>query len=472
MRVKYTSFPALLFFVVGFASYGAPAYAARDAAFMAPSVSRSGAAKGDEAVVIEPKADIDAGDTPLNVGRRATFFFVNQSNIPVEVEGMAANGDSNVKADIVSDDCSKEKMIPAGSRCSVTIETTPTASGSWTAELLMTHKATGRIARARVTGKTASSSGEKREMGLALSTKDVKPVDFGEVEPAGGKAVRTALMVNDSNEVISILALEVIAPDNGLQKLDQGCAPDMDLKMGESCPITLVWNPEHKGSVSTDLIIRHTGRQGFSVIPIRGVAKEAIVKGADGKTIAGGNTPSSSPPSNAGGSVTSGKVPMSPTADEVEKMLSENKMPALSSKDLPSGSEKGTSGKVSSDAGYHLIGTVGNRALIYKPDGATAVVANGEEIRTDAGTFKLISVSPKEADVLVDGKRKTLKLETVSALTDKGYRSSQEPTFTNSSSSSGSKSLSSPKGSSSKKEGSSVKIDAMDSGSSVPLPGR
>ena len=404
--------------------------AARDAAFMSPGAAASlNQVKSDEAISVEPKAEVELGETQVNVGRRATFFFVNQTTSAVEIEGITANGDSNVKAEIVSDDCSKEKKIVASSRCSVTVEATPISSGTWTAELLMTHKAAGRITRARVSGKTSGTSGDKRETGLSLNTKDFKPVDFGDVEVGSGKAVRTALMVNDSNEVISILSVEIIAADNGLQKLDQGCTPDMDLKMGESCPITMVWKPEVKANVSTDLIIRHSGRLGFAVIPIRGAAKETVLKGADGKEII---TKSSAPVGAGGGS---SRIPLSPTADELEKMIQNGKIPQLPEDALPPGfANAGTGGGKSSKIsvaqqpqgsvdGYHLIGTVGNRAVIYKPDGSTAIVAIGEEISVDdTNVMKVTNVSAKEAEVFFAGKKKILKLETVSALTQKAVQ--------------------------------------------------
>ena len=407
-----------------------PANAARDAAFMAPGRSAGAAATNSEtAVSIEPKADVDAGETPVNVGRRATFFFVNQTTTPVEIDSIAANGDSNVKAEIVGDDCSKERKIPVSSRCSVTIETTPLAAGSWTAELLMTHKSVGRIARARVTGKTNASSAEKREMGLALSTKDIKPVDFGDVEVGTGKAVRTALMVNDSNEIISLLSIEVIAPENGLQRLEQGCATDMDLKMGESCPITMVWKPEYKGNVSTDLIIRHSGKLGFAVIPVRGTAKETIVKNADGTTSTSAGKASVGPSSDTEAPVRSRKVPMSPTADEMDKLITEGGIPALTDDDLPRaarGAHK-TESKNESASSFHLIGTIGNRALIYKSDGSTVVIANGEESPVgDGDVLKVVTVAPKEAVILYKGKKQTLKLEAVSALTERAAQRNLE----------------------------------------------
>jgi len=412
---------AVLFVSLALLGGADEARAARDAAFLTPGYSSGRLGKSEEAVTVEPKSEIDLGETAVNVSRRATFFFVNMAGSAIDIESITANGDSNVRAEIVGDDCSKEKKILAASRCSVTVEVTPAGSGSWTAEVLMTHKAAGRITRARIAGKTSGSAVEKRDAGLSLNTKDFKPVDFGDVEVGTGKAVRTALMVNDSSDVITILSVEIIAADNGLQKLDQGCSPDMDLKVGESCPITIVWRPESKSNVSTDLIIRHSGRLGFAVIPIRGTAKEEVTKNGDSKE--GGSKSVSTPLPAASSS--SNKIPMSPTADELDRMIQNGKLPKLSEDALPSGIAHGGTKSVKASASpviddYHLIGTVGNRAVIYKPDGTTAIVAIGEEIAVEGGgPIKVINVGAKDIDITYAGKKKSLKLEAASALTQR-----------------------------------------------------
>jgi len=380
-----------------------PASAAREAAFVAP---RTGSVINEGAVTIEPKADIDVGDTPLGVGRRATFFFVNLlTNLPVEVESVTVSGDSNVSAVIVSDDCSREKEIPPSSRCAVTAEVTPTASGTWTAEVLMTHRGAGRNARARITGKTGAVASERRELGLTLSARDIKPIDFGDVE-VGASAVRSALMLNDSNEMIKILSIELIAAGNGLQRLDQGCGLDMELKQGESCPITMLWKPENRGTISTDLIIRHTGQLGFSVIPVRGAAKVP----AEPKSAV----------TDSGASTTRAQTGMpvatTPSASDVDRLISGGQIPSLSVSDLKIPQSTAVM-PVLPSIGYHLIGTVGVRALLYRSDGTTLVLEVGETVKDGDMTLKLLNVTPRNAAVLMNGKERILNLEVVSDLT-------------------------------------------------------
>ncbi len=361
---------------------------ARDAAFLDPG-SANGNGNSD-AIRVEPKNEIDIGDSAINIARRTTLFFTNQTNAPIHIEKIAINADSNVAAEISNDDCTKQGTLTTGSRCSVEVSITPNSGGTWSVEILMTHNGAGRITRAKISGKTTGSgSGEKKDSGLFLSTKDVKSVDFGEVEIGEGKTVRSALMVNDSPEAITLYSIDVIAAENGLERLDQGCAVDMELKPGESCPVTLVWTPTTDGRVSTDLIIRHSGRLGFAVIPIRGTTKKAGSSSTD-------YSKSSSKDSSHTDIAKAGSIPPPPSKVDLDKVS--EKIPPMDASSL------GSSAAVT-DGALHLIGTVGTRALLFKPDGTTAVAEVGDEIDMGDQKAKLTAVTAKSADIVIDGKR-------------------------------------------------------------------
>jgi hypothetical protein len=378
--------------------------------------------------VVEPKNDIDTGETFVNVARRVTVFFINQSSAPVNVVSLSVSNDGNVKSDIVSDDCSSgSKTIASASRCSVAVEITPISPGSWTAELLLTHNGTGRIARVKFSGKTSGKSGsDKKETGLSLSTKEVKPIDFGDVVANQSKVARSALMINDSPETISIMSIDVIAADNGLERLEQGCSVDMELKPGESCPVTLVWKPIAKGLVSTDLIIRHSGQLGFSVIPIRGAAKTDANDKDDKNAKGDKNDKGDASKKNA--RVDADKPPMPTSAEEIEKLTAGN-IPPVNGENLgvdAMGKLSGVAKAAAPSAQLRLIGTVGNRALLLKPDGATAVVGIGEEVPlSDSRTLKVLNITPRAIEVFLDGKHKTLHLEAAQELISKAVDSAK-----------------------------------------------
>jgi len=401
---------------VGLLAMGEPALA-RDAAFADPGMGTKGT--GD-AIVVEPKNEIDTGESVVNVGRRTTLFFVNKTNSPVDVNSTTTNDDGNVKSSIISNDCSREGKIQASSRCMVVVETTPSNAGNWTAEVILTHSGPGRIARAKLTGKAGGmSSAEKKEAGFTLSSKEVKPIDFSKVQIDGPKVVRTALMVNDSPENIVLVSIDVIAAENGLERLDQGCVIDMELKPGESCPVTLIWKPVSKGIISTDLIIRHTGRLGFAVIPIRGVADD------DSTEVASETKDNKGSATNNEASRTTGKmIPKKPTtAEELDKAMA-NQIPPLTTDMLTPGVATTTTTTVTPQTipggEFRLIGTVGHRAVLLKPDGTTSVVGLNEEIAYgDGKTAKITNVTPKTAEIFMDGKKKQLVLGAAQELTSK-----------------------------------------------------
>lgn len=416
MRLSFSFFGVLTAIVL----VTAGAAFARDAAFINPGASSGSSGFSEEAIKIDPKADIDVGETTVNVAKRISIFFVNQTNMAVKIEKVALNSDSDVTAEATANDCTKQGSIAPLSRCSVEITVTPISAGAWSVDVLMTHNGAGRITRARLTGKTSGAgAGEGKSTGLAVSSKEIKPVDFGSVEVGSGKIVRSTLMINDSSEPISIFSIDVIEADNGLQRLEQGCAVDMELAPGASCPVTLLWVPKESGPISTDLIIRHSGKLGFAVIPIRGEAKGNATGGGSGS---GGDEVKSSDKSSKN------IVPLPPSAKELEKEMAGKIAPVLDSS-MGGGSISGShSGgdKSAGDGGLHLIGTVGDRALFLLPNGETSVVASGSEIESKDGTSKLVFVGAHSADITIGGKKKTLQLEAASSLVNRAAEQAKE----------------------------------------------
>jgi len=382
---------------------------ARDAAFIEPS-ALVGAANVGDAVRVEPKSEIDVGDSPLNVGRRTTLFFANQSGAPVKIEKVAAQGDGNVNAELANDDCSKQGSLAPGNRCSVDVVATPTAAGSWHIEVLMTHDGAGRLARARVAGKTAGGLGaDKKDSGLFLNTRDVKPVDFGEVAVGEDKVVRSALMVNDSPLPITLYAIDVIEAANGLQRLDRGCAVDMELKAGESCPVILMWSPSERGRISTDLVIRHSGQAGFVVVPVRGLAK-----GGEGVSSQGGGWTKATESSGAG------SVVAPPPLDAALSQASKHAVGSVSESALRPSTTASAAAKTKSSADdIHLIGTVGTRALLFGADETTSVVQAGDSVTLGNTDVKVIAVNAKSVDVIMGGKKRSLSLTAMPLLVEK-----------------------------------------------------
>lgn len=363
----------------------APIAVARDAAFMEPGTV-SGKGSNNEALVADPKL-FEAGESTVGIGRRVSLFFVNVGAAPLTLDDVSVTGDGNVTVQHEDGDCRAGSKVASASRCTVALNVTPTSAGGWSVEILVRHDGVGRIARALVKGKAVQDAkSATRGEGLNLSSRDIKPLEFGDVAIGGAPAVRTVLMVNDSPEPLVIKAIDLIMVDEQLERLLTGCATDLELKPDASCPITLKWKPHAKGSIATDLIIRHTGKTGFTVIPVRGQA----LGGVDGMSDMTSQAPT--------GSMHSPIVPPSPS--EVEQVTGA----------LPPVVSHPTRPVVHAPKDYQLflIGVVGRRAILQR-EGVTRSVDVGGTVDVAGVSVKLLSLTEREARVLADGLQRSVK---------------------------------------------------------------
>lgn len=378
---------------------------ARDAAFVEPGTF-AGKGGSTDALIADPKS-FEAGESTVGIMRRVSLFFVNTGSLPLTLAELTATGDGNVKVETENSDCGAQSKVGGFSRCTVSLAITPTSAGAWSVEILVKHDGMGRIARALVTGRAVNDAkSATRAEGLNLSSRDMKPIDFGEVDLAGAPAVRTALMVNDSPETITIKAIDLIAVDQGLERLTTGCEVDQELKPDASCPITLKWQPRERGNIATDLIMRHTGKIGFTVIPVRG--KGIGEGGGDGVMTSQAVAPPTGRNTGSNGNTKGQKplpVPPTPSADEVESIT--GKLPSTvvgESDDKPVTRTRATS----SDKLF-LIGLVGTRAILQH-GGVTRSVAIGDEVELGSMTVKLLALAERKAKVLVNGTPRVVSL--------------------------------------------------------------
>jgi hypothetical protein len=397
------------------AAFAVPAYAqSRNAAFLDPASGQSnqnknGAPSTNNIVADPPQTD--AGETLVNVARRVTVFFYNGLRSSVALSEMMMNADGNVRSKILSDDCKVLKNLPSQSRCSVVLEVIPSSPGPWSVELLLNHTGQGRIARAEIVGSTLGKTDEKSE-GLAVSKKISTPVDFGTVRSGSESAARTMLIENDSTEPLKINSVDLIAREQqGLMLRPEGCKQGDELKPGESCPITIIWQPSSGGNVATDLIVHHSGNLGFVVVPIRGIS-------------AGGDTSTAS--NNKGGGTdllpSSGGMQKSlqpslptspPSLDQIARSL-----PTIDSHKLKNDNEKTkeTAEAVPAPTVISLIGTVNGRAILGDSAGESYVLSLGESTSIGGTPVSLLQLDNTRAVVKVGSTRQEIHLRRASTI--------------------------------------------------------
>jgi hypothetical protein len=421
MTLRLQTFFTSLFVLAVLLSAG-PAFAqSRNASFLDPNSagggpSPSGGGKGAAQSLVADPAQTDAGETLVNVARRVTVFFFNGFRTPTTLTQLMVNADGNVRSKVLTDDCKSIKTLPAGDRCSIVLEIVPSSPGPWSVELLLNHSGQGRITRAEVTGTTLGKTDEKAE-GLAVSKKIAAPLDFGTIKVGEETAARTMLIENDSPEPLHIASIDLISSSQGLRLREAGCKEGAELKSGESCPITVIWEPKARGSIATDLIVRHSGNLGFVVIPIRGKG-EAEEKDADGSStdkppggagriallpVPGGEKVSNAPslPTVPPPSSALENIPPPPSISEIAKKLPASQL--ANNRNAPTSA-------VQALPEVGLMGIVNGRAILADSKGGTHVVGLGETTSIDGEIVEVVQVDSTRAVVKIGGVRKELAL--------------------------------------------------------------
>ncbi len=294
-----------------------------------------------------------------------------------------------------------------------------------------------------------------KEQPAKAPPKEIKPINFG-TAVIGEKVIRATMLVNDSADPIAIRSIEMISPDNGLQRLSQGCVIGKPIAQGTSCPVILQWEPKKAGTLSTDLVIHHSGKVGFTVIAVRGEAKEkadppavapapaqkeAVVSTpapapAQLEITAPATPPTVSPSEPLKEIAVPAQQPAAPAASpaQPEAKIEAAPAPSLETKKAAAAPapvlprklefhklEEPKAKKIVAAAGIDgvlLIGTVGDRAIFQLPEGYTAVIPVGGTLQTKAGGAKLVAVTPYAAEFVVKGQERTVLLKGGEATAD------------------------------------------------------
>lgn len=439
----------LLAFLFVLLMVAVPAYAQRNASFLNPNTASANSSSGGKGggtianTVVADPPQIDAGETLVNVARRVTVFFLNGFRGPVQMNELTLNADGNVRSKVVNDDCNTLKTLPVGDKCSIALEVVPTSPGPWSVELLLNHSGTGRIARAEVTGSTLGKADEKSE-GLAISKKIAAPLDFGDMRVHEEKAARTMLIENDSNDVLHINEIDLIAAEGeGLSLRNTGCKKEEALKPGESCPITVMWEPSSRGTISTDLIVHHSGNLGFVVVPIRGkaISDEGKIAAGDDKKSGSGAVMSSSSTLTKNRIASEMPVPerLTPLPQPTTEQIAASLPPVVSSSILPqrksapkeqpkAAPKDALEQKSEEPITLSLIGTVGGRAILGDESDETHMIGLGEKIAINGQDVELLQLDPTRAIVMVAGKRVPLSLRSAPSYMQKEISSSGDKT--------------------------------------------
>lgn len=212
-------------------------------------------------VAVEPK--VEAGTIDPGTNNSMIVQFRNEAGTEIEFRDVKLFPSSNVTAQIVSDQCSNEPLLP-GAQCAVVTEVKGLQSGAFRVEVLVRHTGRSRLVTATVNGTVEETDDET----VKASDVEITPaiVDFGTLA-ASRPIIRSVTLRNITSQEIVVNDLFIDAPEASGFALKTDCKT---LAAGASCIASIVWSPLTKGPTSGALVVQHTGATGVATANLIG----------------------------------------------------------------------------------------------------------------------------------------------------------------------------------------------------------
>lgn len=226
---------------------------------------------------------IDFGD--ITVGEDApvrAIVLSNTGGTPLNVTSVdLTSPDSSLS--IVKTSCS-DAPLAGHAACTILLSWDPHHAGKLAANLTIGHTGTSRTLSLPIRGSSrapqtpAGSAGgtavptTPTEAGILTVSKP--SIDLGKATANRDRVGRSVLLFNTGDRPLTIQSIEIVGNPPDISTQGGTCASQISLSAGASCELRLLYTPQSTASVSTDIVIRHTGSGGTVTIPITATAAE------------------------------------------------------------------------------------------------------------------------------------------------------------------------------------------------------
>jgi Abnormal spindle-like microcephaly-assoc'd, ASPM-SPD-2-Hydin len=169
---------------------------------------------------------------------------------------------SSSEFSVLSNGCT-QPLMPRSS-CRVTVQTYPRTEGPYAATLSLSHSASGAPILISLVGNANVAAAE--------FIPSVRQLAFGEVE-VGFSTSRSIELKNTSNQSIQILSVSTASSVFSIA--ENTCSGLILAKT--SCRIKFVFSPSLVGTVSTNVLITHTGASAQTAVPLTGIGAPSSI---------------------------------------------------------------------------------------------------------------------------------------------------------------------------------------------------
>jgi Transmembrane protein 131-like N-terminal len=193
------------------------------------------------------------------VGQTSAAQSVTVSNTGGSALTISSIASSTTEFSISANTCTS---VAAGASCSFSVAFAPSAAGARSANVVISHNASGGQSVLAVSGGATQTT-------VSLSS---SAIDFGALFVGQNSLAKSVTL---SNAGSSPLAIAAISGDNAhFSLMPDGCAAGSAIAAGGSCLLQVVFNPRAAAALSATIVVTHNGAGGQSTLSVSGAGRE------------------------------------------------------------------------------------------------------------------------------------------------------------------------------------------------------
>ncbi|MGW8393076.1 choice-of-anchor D domain-containing protein [Pseudoduganella sp. HUAS MS19] len=188
----------------------------------------------------------------------------NTGSAPLNIGGIAVGGSHGGDFRITGGSCTAGAALAAGANCSVQLLFRPTASGTRSGALTISHNATGGASGVALSG--TGNAVPQATLSLSASA-----LDFGALL-VNAPAQRTLTLTNSGQAALSFSSIGVSGAQAGHFTLGGTCAAGAPLAAGASCTVLVQVMPATAGAIAATLNLASNASNGNVAVGLSGIA--------------------------------------------------------------------------------------------------------------------------------------------------------------------------------------------------------
>jgi hypothetical protein len=237
--------------------------------FSAAELADLAAFIGDPGVTAAPVASLSPASLTFSsttVGQTSTGLsatLANTGSAALNISSIALGGAAAGDYAVTGGSCSAGGAVAAGANCALVVSFTPTAAGTRSATLTISHNATGGASTVALSG--AGSAVAQPTIALSATS-----VNFGALVLNTASATQTITVSNSGQSALGFTSIALGGANSGYFTLGGSCSTATPVAAGGSCTLTVQARPTAAGAFSGNVSLVSNASNGNASIGLSG----------------------------------------------------------------------------------------------------------------------------------------------------------------------------------------------------------